>query len=88
MKLKEGIVVEKINDEYVAVATGEAAMAFNGLIRGNKTMNFILSKLSEDISEDALVAAMLEKYDVSEEIARRDVKTLVNKLFSAGLLNV
>ena len=42
MKLKSGIVIEKAGDEYVAVATGEAAKSFNGIIRNNKRANFIL----------------------------------------------
>ena len=41
MKLKSGIVIEKAGDEYVAVATGEAAKSFNGIIRNNKRANFL-----------------------------------------------
>ena len=52
MKLKSGIVIEKAGDEYVAVATGEAAKSFNGIIRNNKTANFIFEQLKEEKSEE------------------------------------
>ena len=52
MKLKSGIVIEKTGDEYVAVATGEAAKSFNGIIRNNKTANFIFEQLKEEKSEE------------------------------------
>ena len=48
MKLKSGIVMEKTGDEYIVVATGEAAKSFNGIIRNNKTANFVFEQLKED----------------------------------------
>ena len=44
MKLKSGIVMEKTGDEYIVVATGEAAKSFNGIIRNNKTANFVFEQ--------------------------------------------
>ena len=55
MKLKSGIVIEKAGDEYVAVATGEAAKSFNGIIRINKSANFIYVQLKEEKSDEQLV---------------------------------
>ena len=47
MKLKSGIVMEKTGDEYIVVATGEAAKSFNGIIRNNKTANFVFEQLKD-----------------------------------------
>ena len=87
MKLKSGIVIEKAGDEYVAVATGEAAKSFNGIIRNNKTANFIIEQLKEEKSEEQLVEALLEHYDVSREKAQADVHALVVKIREAGLID-
>lgn len=87
MKLKSGIVIEKTGDEYVAVATGEAAKSFNGIIRNNKTANFIFEQLKEEKTEDELVEALLERYDVSREKAQSDVHALVVKIREAGLID-
>lgn len=87
MKLKSGIVIEKTGDEYVAVATGEAAKSFNGIIRNNKTANYIFEQLKEDKTEEELVDALLEHYEVSREKAQTDVAALIAKLREAGLID-
>lgn len=86
MKLKSGIVVEKNGEEYVAVATGEAAKSFNGIIRNNKTANYIFEQLKEEKTEE-LVDALLERYDVSREKAQADVHALIVKIREAGLID-
>ena len=87
MKLKSGIVMEKTGDEYIVVATGEAAKSLNGIIRNNKTANFVFEQLKEDKTEKELVDALLERYDVSREKAQADVKALVAKIREAGLID-
>lgn len=87
MKLKEGIVFDKNGDDYVAVAIGEAGKVFNGLIRNNKTADFIMHELTTDKSEDDLVNALLEKYDVEEDVARKDVRRIVALLRENGLID-
>ena len=87
MKLKEGMLLEKVDGEYVAVTTGKAAKAFNGLIRHNKTADFLYRQLMTETTESELVAALLQKYEVSEEIASRDVHAFVCQIRKAGLLD-
>ena len=43
--------------------------------------------MKEDTSEDELVDALLEQYDVSREKAQADVKALVAKIREAGLID-
>ena len=71
----------------IVVATGEAAKSFNGIIRNNKTANFVFEQLKEDKTEEELVDALLERYDVSREKAQADVKALVAKIREAGLID-
>ena len=87
MKLKSGIVIDQRESEYIAVATGEAARSFNGLIRNNKTADFILKELMSDRTEDELIAAITAKYDVDESRARLDVKRIINTLKEVNLLD-
>lgn len=46
----------------------------------------IVSMLSEDRTEDELVAALLDKYDVEENVLRRDAGSFLDQLRGAGLL--
>lgn len=87
MKLKEGMLMEEVDGEYVAVATGEAAKVFNGLIRNNKTADFLYRQLVIEKTEEELVEALLGKYDVTKEIATKDVHAFVAQLRKAGLLD-
>lgn len=86
MKLKKGIVTNKIDGESFAIATGKAAESFNGLVRNNPTAAFIFELLKSEQSEDGIVSAMLEKYDVDEKTVRADVRELLEALKSNNLI--
>ena len=87
MKLKQGVIIERTKDGYVAVATGEAGKHFNGLVRNNSTANFVFEQLQTEKTEEELVEALLCKYDVSREKAAKDVAMLISKIRQAGLLD-
>lgn len=87
MKLKEGIILSKMDDAYVAVAAGEAGKSFSGMVRMNETAAFIFEHLKEETDVDALTRAILDTYDgVTEEQARRAVEGVIGQLTDAGLL--
>lgn len=46
----------------------------------------IVNLLSEDRTEEELVAAVLEHYDVDEDVVRKDTHTFLAQLRDAGLL--
>lgn len=87
MKLKNGIITDSSSGEFIAVATGEASRIFNGLIKNNATANFLFEQLMFDTTEEKLVRSLLEKYDVSEETAKKDVHIFLEKLRKTGLLD-
>ena len=87
MKLKEGIILSKMDDAYVAVAAGEAGKSFSGMVRMNETAAFIFEHLKEETDVDRLTAELLAAYDgVNEETARRSAESVVAQLSEAGLL--
>ena len=86
MKLKNGIVTNSIDGESFAIATGDAAKEFNGLIKNNPTAALIYELLKTEQTEDSIVDAMLEKYEVDEPTVRADVKELIDLLKSKNLI--
>lgn len=86
MKLKDGIVTNSIDGENFAIATGKAAKNFNGLIKNNPTAAFIFELLKKEQTEDSIVGAMLDKYEVDEETVRKDVRALLELLKSKNLI--
>ena len=86
MKLKDGIVTNSIDGESFAIATGKAAKDFNGLIKNNPSAAVVFELLKTPQTEDSIVKAMLEKYDVDEGTVRADVKELLDVLKSKNLI--
>ncbi len=84
MKLNKQFVTKDIGDTQVMVAVGSAA--FSGVVRSNKTAAFVVDQLKEDTTKEKIVAAMLEKYEVTEERASADVDRILEKLRSIGAL--
>ena len=73
MRIKEGFILRKVGKQYVVAATGKASKDFNGMIRLNASAAYVFELLKEDMTEEALVAALLKEYDVDEETAKLDV---------------
>lgn len=87
MKIKNGFILRKVSEAYVVIATGEAAASFNGMITLNETGALLWEKLSAGCDgKDVLVDALLAEYDVSRELAAKDVDVFVAKVESAGIL--
>ena len=86
MKRLDGFVTREIGGKLVAVAVGERTKTFNGMITLNSTAALLWKALETEQTEDNLVKALMEKFEVSEEKARRDVKGFLEKLEKAGLL--
>lgn len=67
MKLKDGFMTHSAGGEHMAIATGEAAKTFHGMIRNNETADFIFRQLLTDTTEGSIVDAMLQEYDAPRE---------------------
>lgn len=86
MKIKSDFITREVAGEVVVVPTGEAAARFQGMITLNPSAEFLWKHLQEDNTEENLLKEMLEEFDVSEEIARKDIKGFVGMLWEQGIL--
>ena len=86
MRVKSGYILREVAGNYIVVAVGKEAVDFNGLITTNETGAFLWKKLSDNISEEELIAAMLEEYEVDAETAAADISSFILKLKEAELL--
>ena len=86
MKIKKGFVLEEVGDSYLACATGKLAKNFSALIRLNETGAFLWRQLeARDMTVDALATVLAEEYDVSEDIAKKDVEVFIQSLLAKGI---
>jgi hypothetical protein len=86
MKINENFLLRDIAGQKVVLPVGEAAEKFNGMIRLNDTGIYLWTLLEQDTTEDALLSAMLQDYEIDEETARADIRRFVETLRRAGIL--
>ena len=87
MKFKEGFIITKSGDDYIAVAAGEAGKAFNGMMKMNDTAGFIATLLSEsDTTAEKITDAVCEKYDVARDVALENVEKVIDTFRKQGLI--
>lgn len=87
MKLKNGVVVYDVAGSPMVICSGEALDLLHGLIHNNKTGNFIFKQLQQETTEEAIVDAMVEKYDAPRDVIAKDVSNFVGQIREMGLLD-
>ena len=78
MKLKKGFVLREVCGEKVIMGEGIGALDFGRLLCLNETAAFLWKCASAgDFSIDSLTEALCNEYDVSAELAKKDVAAIV-----------
>lgn len=88
MKIKSGFVLEEVGNSYIAVAVGERADSFLGLVKLNKTGAFFWNLMAErDMSVDELVDEAMKVFEgASRDEITSGVLSLTKTLRDGGLL--
>lgn len=86
MRLKDDFILHNTGEDFVIIATGEATKNFNGIIKLNNMGGEIVGLLTTDISEEEIIKAIVEKYEVEYETAREDILNLLDSLRKAGVI--
>lgn len=84
MKLKQGFITHDTGSEQIMVDA--TSRVFSGLVRSNSTAAFIVDCLKKDTTQEKIVDAMLEKYDVSRATVEKDVAAILGRLRSIKAL--
>ena len=86
MKAKSGFVLREVVGEYILMPVGENIGHFNGTIVMNDVAALVWEKLQNPVSRDDLLAAILDKYSIWEDVAAADLDKLLEKLKSYGVI--
>lgn len=86
MHIISSFFIREVAGERIAVPAGAAAAKFSGIISLNETGAFLLAALSAEQTEDSLLAAMLDEFDIDADTARADIAAFLASLRSLGLL--
>lgn len=80
MKIKEGFLLRNVAGNHVVVPIGNATLDFNGMMSLNETGAFLFGKLIEGTSKEQLISDLMDEYDVSLELATKDVEDFILKV--------
>ena len=86
MKINPDFTIQKVGNSYVAVPVGEVSKSFHGMLQLNQTAAFLWNLMAaRDCTEDELVDALLEEYDIDRTTAAADVHRIVELLATNGI---
>lgn len=86
MRVSKDFVLREIAGDYVLVPIGEAAKKLYGIISLTESGKMLWQLLEEEHTENELIDAVLEMYDIDRETATADVEKFIEKLKRENLL--
>ena len=84
MKLKDGLSKNRAGDDYIVISDNREI--FKGMIRLNESGAFLFDLLKNDISFDELKNALMNKYAIDGELAKRDLSAFLKTFKDCGLI--
>ena len=84
MKIKEGFLLRQVAGKNVVLPGGD--LDLNMMITLNETGAFLWEQLQSEKSEQELIAALLDAFDVEETVAAKAVSAFIQKLNDHGFL--
>ena len=86
MKIKENLMLRQVADVWTVLPLGKDIINFDGMLTLNETGAMLWQKLEQGAEKADLVAALLDEYDVTAEMAQADVEEFLQKLEIAGCI--
>lgn len=86
MKTNENYVLREIDEESILIPIGEASEHLNGMIHLTPTAAFIWKEVDNSNSLEEIIQKLMEKYEVTEEIAKRDVYGFLTELYRRNMV--
>lgn len=86
MRIVPGFLIRQIAGETVAIPSGLAARHLSGLVVINGCGRFLFELLQQDRTQQELVDALMDRYDVDPETAAADVAEFLEILRKHDML--
>ena len=86
MQISDQYMLRQVADEYLVIPVGEAALKVRGLIALSESGSLLYRRLQEGASEEELVRALLDEYDIDAGTARADTRSFLEQMRRMGIL--
>ena len=84
MKIKAGLSLNVMGDEFVVVA--DDPEVFRGMIKLNKSGAFVFELIQAETSKKDIIDKIVKKYDIDEKTASEDLIEYIETFKAAGLI--
>lgn len=78
MKIKDGFMLREVAGQWVVVPLGERVVEFNGIMTLSESGAVIWKIMSDDVSEEQIISAILAEYNIDAETATADVREFLS----------
>lgn len=86
MRIVPGFLVREIAGETIAIPSGQAAHRISGLVALNGSGKYLFELLQADQTQESLVSALMDTYDVDFATAQADVTEFLALLLEHNML--
>ncbi len=86
MKIRNGFVIREVGGKKYAVATGDSAQHFKGMLTLNDMGVTIFGLLKNKTTEEEIVDKILAEYEVDRATVEKDVNDFIAKLKEIDVL--
>lgn len=83
---KEDYALRQLGQNWIVLPLASDDANMMGMMKLNDSGAMLWNVLEEDCSVDALVHALVDRYDVSREDAKKDAQDFLNKLIQVGCI--
>lgn len=88
MKTKKGFILRSLGKEFILVAEGLEAADANSMVSMNESAAFLWKAVDgKEFDATTLADLLVEEYDVTREVAEKDVASLIQTWRAAGVID-
>lgn len=88
MKTKNGYILRPLGMEYILVAEGLEAVDANRIISMNESAAYLWKAVEgKDFEAETMVDLLLDEYDITREVAEKDVDVLLQTWKDADIID-
>lgn len=86
MKIASDFVLRQVGESFIAVPVGVRTKDVQGLVALSETGALIWGLLESGSTEDNLVDAICDQFEIERDVAKEDVHSFLRELSSRGWL--
>lgn len=86
MMIQKELIKRQIAGETILVPVGKSVYDSHGLFVLNELGSFLWDLLPQAAGEEDLICAVLAEYDVTEDVASRDIREFLDRMRELGII--